>query len=117
MRDGQSSPEPGDRPAERARRVALDDQQIRPLLKRLQKRAGDVLDVPVRIGRARAMELRRVAVAKTVIGGIEAGMLPGDNQRGLQVEAGERAGDGRQLDRFGPGADDQPDIRATQISP
>ena len=44
-------------------------------------------------------------------------MLAGQDQRGLQVKGGKRAGDGGKLDRLGPGADDQPDIRGPQISP
>jgi hypothetical protein len=76
----------------------------------------DRLDVPMRVGRARALEPRRRTIAKAEIGGIEVGVLPGDDQRRAAIEGGEGAGDRRELDRFGPRADDQPDIRGTQIS-
>jgi hypothetical protein len=36
--------------------------------------------MPMRVRHARTMEPRRVAVGKTKIGGIEAGMLAGDDQ-------------------------------------
>jgi hypothetical protein len=76
----------------------------------------DRLDVPMRVGRARALESRRRAIAKAEIGAIEVGVLSGDDQRRAAIEGGERAGERRELDRFGPRADDQPDIRGTQIS-
>ena len=63
------------------------------------------------------MEPRRVAVRKTIIGGIEFGVLSGDDQRGSQVIGGKGTRKRRELDRFGPRADDQPDIRGPQISP
>ena len=44
-------------------------------------------------------------------------MLPGEDKRRRQAARRERIGDGLQLDGFGPGADDQPDIGETQPSP
>jgi hypothetical protein len=44
-------------------------------------------------------------------------MLPGQDQAGHQPAPGKRVCDGRKFDRFGPGADDQPDIRGIQPSP
>ena len=39
---------------------------------------------------------------------IEAGMLPGENKRGMERTRGKRMRQRSQLDRFGPGPDDQP---------
>ena len=63
------------------------------------------------------MEPRRVAVGKTKIGGIEVGMLAGDDQRGSQIKGGEGTRKRGELYGFGPRADDQPDIRGPQVSP
>jgi hypothetical protein len=71
----------------------------------------------MRIGGTRAIETRYVIAIKTEISRIEVGMLSGQDEGGLQAECAEARGDGREFDRFGPCADDQPDIRATQISP
>ena len=52
-----------------------------------------------------------------MIGGIEVDMLAGEDQAWPHVASGERSGDGGKLDRFGPGADDESDIRRKQTSP
>ena len=117
MRDRQFGPESGERAAQRTRRVALDDEQVGAIMERSKYSFGNILDVTVRVSRAGAMQLRGRALAEPVIRRIEAGMLSGEDQRGLQVECRQGSGDGRELDRLGPCADDQPDIRATQISP
>jgi len=44
-------------------------------------------------------------------------MLAGQQQLWLNSSVGEGVGDGRKLDRFGPGADDQVDSFAAQASP
>jgi hypothetical protein len=44
-------------------------------------------------------------------------MLAAEDQRRRKASRGKRAGDGRQFYRFGPGADDQPDVGETQPSP
>jgi len=51
------------------------------------------------------------------LGGIERGMLAGQDYGGREAPRGQCAGDWRQLDRFRPGADDQPNIGETQPSP
>jgi hypothetical protein len=48
---------------------------------------------------------------------IEPGVLPGQDERRRQPALGERGRDGRQLDRFRPGPDDQPDVGGIQSSP
>ena len=95
----------------------MDNEQIGPPSKRAQKRLRDVLDVPMRVRHAGTMEPRGVAAGKTIIGGIEVRMLAGDDQRGSEIKGGEGTRKRGELDRFGPRADDQPDIRGPQISP
>ena len=51
------------------------------------------------------------------MGGVEADMLAGKDQARPHIASGERSGDGGELDCFGPGADDEPDIRGVQTSP
>jgi len=117
MRDRESDLEAGERAAKSAGRVTLDDKQVRAFVERRRYGTGNVLDVAMRICRARAMELYGAAVAKPISRGVEAGMLSSKNQGRPQVERREGPGDGRELDCLGPSADDQPDIRDTQISP
>jgi len=117
MGDGHASPESGQRPAQRARCIPLDNQQVRGVNERFEQRFADRADVAVRIRGARAIETRDGIAIKSEIGRIEVGMLSGQDEGGLEAEPGKAGGDRRELDRFGPRADDQPDIRATQISP
>jgi hypothetical protein len=52
-----------------------------------------------------------------MLGRVEVRMLPGEDQpRGEPLQP-ERIGNGSELDRLGPGPDDQPDIRRMQPSP
>jgi hypothetical protein len=51
------------------------------------------------------------------VGRIERGMLAGQDQCRREAGFGQRVGDGLELDGFGPGPDDQPDVRGTQPSP
>lgn len=106
MRDWNGSPETGERAAERARRVTLHDQQVRAHGQRLEHGLGDLLDMAVGVGRPGAAEPDRLAVAKAVVGWIEVGVLPGDDQRRAQAKADERAGNRGKLDCLGPRADD-----------
>jgi hypothetical protein len=117
MGDGNARPKGGQRAAQGARCIPLDNEQGRRLDERSEERFGDMADVAVRIGGTRAIEARAVIAAETEIGRIESGMLSGQDEARLQTECGEAGGDWRELDRFGPRADDQPDIRAPQISP
>jgi hypothetical protein len=63
------------------------------------------------------VESHYAAIAKSVIQRIEVGVLTGNDQRGPQIKSSQRTGERRKLDRLGPRADNQPDIRAMQISP
>jgi hypothetical protein len=71
----------------------------------------------MRIGASRTIEIRRVEIAETEIRWVESGVLPCDDDRGGKAEGAERVRHRRELDRFGPCADNQPYIRETQISP
>ena len=48
---------------------------------------------------------------------LKASVLAAQDQRWRESSDCERMGDRRQLDRFRPGSDDQPDIRGIQSSP
>jgi hypothetical protein len=52
-----------------------------------------------------------------MVGGIEADMLTREDQAWPYIASRKRSGDGGELDRFGPGADDEPDICRKQTSP
>jgi hypothetical protein len=61
---------------------------------------------------------RKVRVAlQPELARLQSRMLTGENERRCDAPIGQGAGEGRQLDGFGPGADDQPDVRETQSSP
>jgi hypothetical protein len=55
--------------------------------------------------------------AEAVVGEVEVDMLAGQDQARADIASGERPGDGGELDRFGSGADDEPDICRKQTSP
>jgi len=63
------------------------------------------------------MEPRRHIGAEAMIGGIKVGMLSGQDQSRPRIASRESSGDRGKLDRFGPGADDQPNVRGLQPSP
>jgi hypothetical protein len=46
-------------------------------------------------------------MAEAVIGGIEIGMLPGEDERRRDADVAERLGDWGELDSFGTSADDE----------
>ena len=117
VRDGYCRGESRQRPAKRARRVALDDEQVGGLAQLRQDRRGHGLDVRMRVLRPRAIQSRRRISAEAMVGGVEVGVLAGQDQSRLHIASRERSGDGGKLDRFGPGADDEPDIRRKQTSP
>ena len=52
-----------------------------------------------------------------MVNGVQVDMLAGEDQAGADIASGECPGDGGELDRFGPGADDEPDICWKQTSP
>ena len=117
MRDGDRRDTSGEGSAERARRVSLDDQQVRGVAQLGQHRRGDALDVQVRVLRAWAIQPGRRIGPETMVRGVEVDVLAGEDQARPNVARRKRSGDGSKLNRFGAGADDEPDIRGVQTSP
>jgi hypothetical protein len=117
VRDWDCGCERGQRPAERARSVALDDQQVRRVGQPRAQRRGDLADMAVRVLLAGAAETLGGKVREPELRDLEPGVLAGEQQarRDPAIRQGSR--DGRQFDCFGPGADDQPDVGETQPSP
>ena len=64
-----------------------------------------------------AAEADRPIAGEAVVGGIERGMLAGQDQRRPEAALGEGMRDRGELDGFRPGADDQPYVRGVQPSP
>ena len=82
-----------------------------------QDRSGDPLDVQVRVLCSGTVQPGRRISAEAMVGGVQVDMLAGEDQAGADIASGECPGDGGELDRFGPGADDEPDICWKQTSP
>lgn len=78
---------------------------------------GDAADVRVGILLADAMEASCWVSREAIFDHIKDRMLAGENERRRNAARSKGASDGSQLDRFRPGADDQPDIRDAQYSP
>jgi hypothetical protein len=117
MRDGHARRERSPRRAECAGRIALYDQQLGRLGKERGKRRFDLPHVRVRVLLAGAGEIDPRIAVEPVLGRIERVVLPGEDQARVQAARGQRGGDGCQLDRFRPGANDQPYVPAIQPSP
>ena len=73
--------------------------------------------MPVRVLFARTAEEDRRIGFEPEFGGIECGVLAREDEARRQAALRERARNRLQLDRFRPGADDQPYIGETQSSP
>ncbi|HUE78954.1 MAG TPA: hypothetical protein VMN38_04930 [Sphingomicrobium sp.] len=70
----------------------------------------------MRILRARAAEPSGRIGSQIMVGGIEI-VLSGEDQRRPQAALRQRSRYRGKLDRFGPGADDQPHVRELQLTP
>lgn len=108
VRDRNAGGEGRERSAERARRIALDDEQVDALAKQRRDALGDALRVNVGIGLAGAIEPLRGEAVQTEFRGVEAWMLAGQDQPRPKSARDERVSDRGKLDRFGPGSDDKP---------
>ena len=108
MGDGNARREPGEGCPERARRVALDHQQIRRRTETREQGRRHLADVDVGVFLARAAEPQFRIDPEAELIGIEIRMLPGEHERRRYAERAKRPGDGCQFDCFRPGADDQP---------
>lgn len=116
MGDRDGGGEGGQRPSEGARRVALDDEQAGPVGERGGDRLGDMTGVRISVIFARAFELDALVAAQPVRRRVDR-MLAGqkDARRPAAVRQGGR--DGRKLDRFWTGTDNDVDPLAAQPSP
>ena len=103
--------------ADRARRIALDDQQVRRIAGQRAERRLDRARVGVRILVAGTAEMHRRIAAQAVLGRVERLMLAGEDEPRLEAALGERVRDRGEFDGFRPGADDQPYVRGLQPSP
>jgi hypothetical protein len=116
MGDGDGGGEGGQRPAERARGVALDDQQAGSLGKQGRDQLGHLAGMNMGVAASPAGELNPLVVRQIMFGGIER-MLTGQDEARRQAVAGQRGRDRRQLDGFGAGSDDDVDTLYRQASP
>jgi hypothetical protein len=117
MRNRDAGSETRQGAAQGTRCVALDDDEIDTDRQPRQQRAGDRPNMAMRIFLSRAVEPIGGKAGKTEIDAVQPRMLAGQDDPGCKALIGERIRDGCQLDRFGPGADDQPNLCAIQSSP
>jgi hypothetical protein len=103
--------------AERARRIALHDYQIRYIAQQRKQRHGYGADVSVGVLLPRTAKIDPGEFIQSELPRIQLAVLARENKRGRDAVRQQRTGDGLQLDGFRPGADDQPDIAGTQPSP
>jgi len=117
MSDGDARGEAGEGGAERARRVALHDEEVgyRPNQRPQRPRHG--ADMGMRVFLAGAGEDDPGKVPEAEVGRFESGVLAGQDEARNEAARREGAGNRLELDGFGPGPDDQPDVSGTQPSP
>jgi hypothetical protein len=85
----------GERRAECARRVALDDKQVRVGGKERKERGGDLANVVVRILFARAIEPKVAEWMKPKLMRVEPGVLAGEDKGRSNAPRSQRVGKGR----------------------
>jgi hypothetical protein len=73
--------------------------------------------VAVRVLLAGAVEALRREGAEAELFNVEPRVLTRQHEPGSDARGGERMGNGSKFDGFGPGADNQSDIDAVQLSP
>jgi hypothetical protein len=71
----------------------------------------------IRVGFAGAVEPDRAKLAEPVLIRIERRMLAGEDQARLEATHSQGVSDRCKLDRFGSGADDEPNVCGMQPSP
>jgi hypothetical protein len=101
----------------RTRGVALHDHQVRPPPKEREQGIEHLANVRVRIHASGATEGEGRKAVQPGAQKVEVRMLSGEDEGWRQPALAERLSDGSQLDGFGAGTDDQPDVRAVQPSP
>ena len=95
---------------ERARRVAMDNQQGGAVYQR-QNRFRHCTDMRVRVFETTAIESDRGKPVEPEIGRIKLRMLARKYQRQRNAAGAQRLGNGGELDRFGTSADDEYNVR------
>ena len=84
----------GARRAERARRIALDDQQIGTIGEERPQCRCNLFDMRVRVGFTRTIEGDRAIARESMLRRIERRVLAGENQRRLEPALAKSVGDG-----------------------
>jgi hypothetical protein len=115
--DRHSGSEPRKRCAERARRVALHNEEIGPKVKRPHERRSDRADVAVGIFFTGTSQSIALQTPEPEGFRIELRVLAGQNEAGREAAFNEGNGNGSEFDSFRSGADDQPNVRVSQPSP
>jgi hypothetical protein len=117
VRNGCSGVEARARRADGARRIALNDQEVGQWTQQRHKRGFDQASVGIGVRFPRAAETDGAIALQSMLMWIERRMLAGQDQARAQAARAKRVGDGGKLDRFGPGADNQPYVCDMQPSP
>lgn len=95
------------RNAERGRRVALNDEKVRPRCSQgFEDRLADRADVGVGVVLARAGQAKGSKGPEPVVGRVELRVLAGKYEKRRNPATDQRPDDGGELDRFGTRADD-----------
>ena len=106
------------RRTERARRVALDEQQVgRVEIEVRAELARDGEGVGERILEPRAMKLDRRQAGEAMVGGAQTGMLTGEDEARDHSRRRQGMGEWCKLDRFGTSTDDERNKITAQRSP
>jgi hypothetical protein len=117
MRNGHARQETGQGSSERARAVALDDQQVGLFSQQPSHFRGNPADVIVRVCLSGAVQAHRREGFKVQIAEWEVRMPTGEHERRAAAKRRQPMCYRGQLDDFRAGADHQPDIGDTQYSP
>lgn len=117
MGDGNARGEAGQGRTQCARGVTLNDQEVGRGTKQRLQGSRNRGDMGVRVFLAGTMEGDPFKFAQPKVGRVEIRMLASEDQRRRKAVRGEGTGNRLELDSFGPGPDDQPDVRGTQPSP
>ena len=117
MGDGRAGGEAGQGCTQCARGVALNDQEVGRDTKQRPQGSRHRGDMRMRVFLAGTLEVDPFKPVQVKVGGVEIRMLAGEDQRGRKSVRGEGGGNRLELDSFGPGPNDQPDVSGTQPSP
>jgi hypothetical protein len=117
MRNRHARAEARERSAEGARCVALDDEQVGTRGQQRLQRGRNRTNVAVRVALAGAAEVARSERPEPELNGTERRMLTGEDQFWREFPGGKGVSQRGQLDRFGPGPNDQPHMFGIQPSP